>query len=58
MALSQTGGHGDVRTRTKSVVACACCERRHCSLAYCRRCRRMPPRRAMSCVTGPPRSRS
>ena len=27
MALSQTGGHGDVRPRTQSVVACACCER-------------------------------
>src|SRR5690348_2296029 len=26
MALSQTGGHGDVRPRTQSVVACACCE--------------------------------
>jgi len=26
MALSQTGGHGDVRPRTQSVVTCACCE--------------------------------
>jgi imidazolonepropionase-like amidohydrolase len=26
MALSQTGGHGDVRPRTQSVVACACLE--------------------------------
>jgi imidazolonepropionase-like amidohydrolase len=26
MALSQTGGHGDTRPRTQSVVACACCE--------------------------------
>jgi len=26
MALSQTGGHGDFRPRTQSVVACACCE--------------------------------
>src|SRR6202030_3971281 len=26
MALSQTGGHGDTRPRTKSVVTCACCE--------------------------------
>jgi len=25
-ALSQTGGHGDVRPRTQSVVTCACCE--------------------------------
>jgi imidazolonepropionase-like amidohydrolase len=25
-ALSQTGGHGDLRPRTRSVVACACCE--------------------------------
>jgi len=25
-ALSQTGGHGDVRPRTLSVVTCACCE--------------------------------
>ena len=25
-ALSQTGGHGDTRPRTKSVVTCACCE--------------------------------
>jgi imidazolonepropionase-like amidohydrolase len=25
-ALSQTGGHGDVRARTQSVVTCACCE--------------------------------
>src|SRR5262252_3467142 len=25
-ALSQTGGHGDTRPRTQSVVACACCE--------------------------------
>ncbi len=25
-ALSQTGGHGDMRPRTRSVVACACCE--------------------------------
>ena len=24
--LSQTGGHGDTRPRTQSVVACACCE--------------------------------
>src|SRR5262245_14039684 len=26
MALSQTGGHGDTRPRTQSVVTCACCE--------------------------------
>src|SRR6201987_5391058 len=26
MALTQTGGHGDVRPRTQSVVTCACCE--------------------------------
>jgi imidazolonepropionase-like amidohydrolase len=26
MALSQTGGHGDTRSRTQSVVTCACCE--------------------------------
>jgi imidazolonepropionase-like amidohydrolase len=26
MALSQTGGHGDVRPRTQPVVTCACCE--------------------------------
>jgi imidazolonepropionase-like amidohydrolase len=26
MALSQTGGHGDTRPRTQSVVSCACCE--------------------------------
>src|SRR5262252_13374 len=26
MALSQTGGHGDSRPRTQSVVTCACCE--------------------------------
>jgi len=26
MALSQTGGHGDTRPRTTSVVTCACCE--------------------------------
>jgi imidazolonepropionase-like amidohydrolase len=26
MSLSQTGGHGDVRPRTQSVVTCACCE--------------------------------
>ncbi|MGA8398263.1 MAG: amidohydrolase family protein, partial [Stellaceae bacterium] len=25
-ALSQTGGHGDLRPRTRSVVSCACCE--------------------------------
>jgi imidazolonepropionase-like amidohydrolase len=25
-ALSQTGGHGDLRPRTRSVVTCACCE--------------------------------
>ena len=25
-ALSQTGGHGDTRPRTQSVVTCACCE--------------------------------
>jgi len=25
-ALTQTGGHGDVRPRTQSVVTCACCE--------------------------------
>jgi imidazolonepropionase-like amidohydrolase len=25
-ALSQTGGHGDLRPRTQSVVSCACCE--------------------------------
>src|SRR4029077_11000816 len=25
-ALSQTGGHGDVRPRTQPVVTCACCE--------------------------------
>jgi imidazolonepropionase-like amidohydrolase len=25
-ALSQTGGHGDARPRTQSVVTCACCE--------------------------------
>jgi imidazolonepropionase-like amidohydrolase len=25
-ALSQTGGHGDVRPRTQSVISCACCE--------------------------------
>ncbi|HXC28248.1 MAG TPA: amidohydrolase family protein [Stellaceae bacterium] len=25
-ALSQTGGHGDSRPRTQSVVSCACCE--------------------------------
>ncbi len=25
-ALSQTGGHGDLRPRTQSVIACACCE--------------------------------
>ena len=25
MALSQTGGHGDVRPRTQSVETCACC---------------------------------
>src|SRR5271170_3914206 len=25
-ALSQTGGHGDLRPRTRSVDACACCE--------------------------------
>jgi imidazolonepropionase-like amidohydrolase len=25
-ALSQTGGHGDLRPRTRSVTACACCE--------------------------------
>src|SRR5215469_4168748 len=25
-ALSQTGGHGDFRPRTRSVVTCACCE--------------------------------
>ena len=25
-ALSQTGGHGDVRPRTQAVVTCACCE--------------------------------
>src|SRR5215813_3203444 len=26
MALSQTGGHGDTRPRTQSVITCACCE--------------------------------
>ncbi len=26
MALSQTGGHGDTRPRTQSIVTCACCE--------------------------------
>src|SRR5271166_3384104 len=26
MALTQTGGHGDVRPRTQPVVTCACCE--------------------------------
>ncbi|MBV8119805.1 MAG: amidohydrolase family protein [Alphaproteobacteria bacterium] len=26
LALSQTGGHGDARPRTQSVVTCACCE--------------------------------
>jgi imidazolonepropionase-like amidohydrolase len=26
LALSQTGGHGDLRSRTRSVVSCACCE--------------------------------
>src|SRR5579862_7025821 len=25
-ALSQTGGHGDLRPRTRSVVSCVCCE--------------------------------
>jgi imidazolonepropionase-like amidohydrolase len=25
-ALSQTGGHGDLRPRTRSVTSCACCE--------------------------------
>jgi len=25
-ALSQTGGHGDLRPRTRSVMSCACCE--------------------------------
>ncbi len=25
-ALSQTGGHGDLRPRTRSIVTCACCE--------------------------------
>jgi imidazolonepropionase-like amidohydrolase len=25
-ALSQTGGHGDTRPRTQSVITCACCE--------------------------------
>ena len=25
-ALSQTGGHGDLRPRTRSVASCACCE--------------------------------
>ena len=25
-ALSQTGGHGDLRSRTRSVTSCACCE--------------------------------
>jgi len=25
-ALSQTGGHGDLRPRTRAVVSCACCE--------------------------------
>ncbi len=25
-ALSQTGGHGDLRARTRSTVSCACCE--------------------------------
>ncbi len=25
-ALSQTGGHGDLRPRTRSAVSCACCE--------------------------------
>jgi imidazolonepropionase-like amidohydrolase len=26
LALSQTGGHGDMRPRTRAVIACACCE--------------------------------
>jgi imidazolonepropionase-like amidohydrolase len=26
LALSQTGGHGDLRPRTRSVTSCACCE--------------------------------
>jgi imidazolonepropionase-like amidohydrolase len=25
-ALSQTGGHGDLRPRTRAVISCACCE--------------------------------
>src|SRR5215469_4238722 len=45
-ALSQTGGHGDLRPRTRSVVTCACCEegagiaRIADGLAECRRAAR------------------
>jgi imidazolonepropionase-like amidohydrolase len=45
-ALSQTGGHGDLRPRTHSVVTCACCEGGAGIARIADGGRRMPPGRA------------